>query len=106
MLHGNSIEKGHPPMNDLSSHDSYGILGEAATLIFQRFLPGPVERIWTSLTDSAERRRWLAAGTMEMRVGAPAELVWRNDELSDVSGKRPAGFPEEFRMSSVITELD
>ncbi len=27
-----------------------------------------------------------------MKVGAPFELVWRNDELTDPPGKRPDGF--------------
>ena len=41
-----------------------------------------------------------------MKVGAPFELVWRNDELTDPPSQRPAGFPEEHRMQSRITELD
>ena len=45
-------------------------------------------------------------GEMEMKVGAPFELVWRNDELTDPPGKRPDGFSEEHRMQSRITELD
>ena len=43
---------------------------------------------------------------MEMKVGAPFELVWRNDELTDPPGQRPPGFSEEHRMQSRITELD
>ena len=43
---------------------------------------------------------------MEMKVGAPVEFVWRNDELNDPPSKRPEGFPEEHRMQSRITELD
>jgi uncharacterized protein YndB with AHSA1/START domain len=43
---------------------------------------------------------------MEMKVGAPVELVWRNDELTDPPGQRPPGFGEEHRMQSRITELD
>ena len=72
----------------------------------QRLLPGPIERIWAYLTDSELRRKWLAAGEMEMTVGTPFELVWRNDELTDPPSERPAGFPEEHRMQSRITELD
>ena len=79
---------------------------EPTTLKIQRLLPGPIERIWAYLTDSDLRRKWLAAGEMEMKVGAPFELVWRNDELNDPPGKRPDGFPEEHRMQSRITELD
>src|SRR5262249_6535972 len=52
------------------------------------------------------RRQWLAAGEMEMKVGAPFEFVGRNDELTDPPGQRPPGFSEEHRMQSRITELD
>jgi uncharacterized protein YndB with AHSA1/START domain len=90
-------------MNDIAALDSYGVLTEPATLTIQRLLPGPIERVWAYLTESDLRRRWLAAGEMELRVGAPFELVWRNDELSDRPGQRPA---VEERMQSRITELD
>jgi uncharacterized protein YndB with AHSA1/START domain len=79
---------------------------EPATLKIERLLPGPIERVWAYLTDSDLRRQWLASGRMEMKVGAPFEFVWRNDELSDPPGKRPQGFSEEHRMQSRITELD
>ena len=93
-------------MTDLASLDSHGVLSEADTLTIRRLLPGPIERVWAYLTQSDLRRRWLAAGEMEMRVGAPFEFVWRNDELTAPSAHRPPGFPEENRMQSRITELD
>jgi uncharacterized protein YndB with AHSA1/START domain len=93
-------------MNELASFDSYGVLTEPATLNIRRLLPGPIERVWAYLTESELRRQWLAAGEMEMKVGAPVELVWRNDELTDPPGQRPAGFGEEHRMQSRIIELD
>jgi uncharacterized protein YndB with AHSA1/START domain len=93
-------------MNELSSIDAYGVLTEPATLTIERLLPGPVERIWAYLTESDLRRRWLAAGEMTLAVGAPFELVWRNDELTDPPGARPEGFGDEHRMQSRITELD
>ena len=43
---------------------------------------------------------------MEMKVGAPFELVWRNDELTNPPGQRPPGFSDEHRMQSRIIELD
>ena len=86
--------------------DAYGELIEPATLKIQRLLPGPIERIWAYLTDSELRRKWLAAGAMEMKVGAPLELVWRHDELNDPPSVRPAGRPAEHSMQSRITELD
>ena len=32
-----------------------------------RTLPGPIERIWTYLTDPAKRAKWFAGGPMELR---------------------------------------
>lgn len=93
-------------MNELATLDAYGVLTEPGTLKIQRLLPGPIERVWAYLTESDLRRQWLAAGEMEMKVGAPVELVWRNDELTNPFGERPSGFPDEHRMQSRITELD
>jgi uncharacterized protein YndB with AHSA1/START domain len=93
-------------MTELATLDAYGVLTEPATLKIQRLLPGPIERVWAYLTESELRRRWLAAGQMEMKVGAPVEFVWRNDELTNPPGQRPPGFSDEHRMQSRITELD
>ena len=93
-------------MNGIAPPDAYGTLLEPTTLKIQRLLPGPVERIWAYVTDSELRRKWLAAGVMEMKVGAPFELVWRNSELTDPPGQRPEGFGAEHRMESRITELE
>ena len=93
-------------MTDLATLDAYGVLTEPATLRIERLLPGPIERVWAYLTQSELRRQWLAAGRMEMEVGAPVELVWRNDELTDPPGQRPSGSPDEHRMQSRITALD
>ena len=93
-------------MNLLAKPDAFGTLIEPATLRIQRLLPGPIDRIWAYLTESDLRRQWLAAGTMEMAVGSPFELVWRNAELTDPPGRRPEGFGEEHRMEGEVTELD
>ncbi|MGB5083300.1 MAG: SRPBCC family protein [Methylocystis silviterrae] len=93
-------------MTDLATPDAYGALTEPATLTIERLLPGPIERVWAYLTESELRRKWLAAGPMEMKVGAPFEFVWRNDELTDPPGQRPPDFGDEHRMQSRITEVD
>ena len=85
---------------------SHGELIEPATLKIQRLLPGPIERVWAYLTESELRRQWLASGEMEMREGAPFELVWRNDTLTDPPGERPDGVGEEHRMQSQIIAFD
>jgi uncharacterized protein YndB with AHSA1/START domain len=93
-------------MNEFATMEAYGVLTEPATLTIQRLLPGPIERVWAYLTESELRRQWLAAGPMEMRVGAPFEFVWRNNELTNPPGQRPPGFADEHRMQSRIIELD
>lgn len=93
-------------MSATLADDSFGLLTEPATLTIERLLPGPIDRIWPYLTDSDLRRRWLAAGAMEGKVGAPVELVWRNDELTDPPGTRPEGFGEEHRMACEVIEID
>src|SRR5574337_868798 len=70
-------------MSELMPLDAYGALIEPTTLKIERLLPGPVERVWAFLTKGELRRKWLAAGEMELKVGAPFELMWRNDELPD-----------------------
>ncbi|HEX5183771.1 MAG TPA: SRPBCC family protein [Allosphingosinicella sp.] len=84
----------------------FGELMEPTTLRIQRLLPGPIERVWAYLTDSDLRAQWLAAGAMEPKVGAPFELVWRNDRLTDPPGERPEGFGAEHRMQSRILEIE
>jgi uncharacterized protein YndB with AHSA1/START domain len=89
-------------MNKPMTVDAYGTLSEPATLTIQRVLPGPIERVWSYLTDSDLRRKWLASGEMVTRVGSLFELVWRNSELTNPPGQRPEGFGEEHRMQSRI----
>lgn len=69
-----------------------GELVEAGTLVFQRVLPGPIERVWEYLVDPDKRALWLAAGEMEPRIGGNVELIFNNNGLSP--GVAP---PEKYR---------
>ena len=93
-------------MSTLDTTTEYGVVTEPATLTIQRLLPGPIERVWSYLTESDLRRKWLAAGDMEMNKGSGFELVWHNDELTNPPGKRPDGFGKEHSMKCEITEID
>lgn len=93
-------------MNDLSMLDAYGAMTGPDTLQIRRRLPGPIERVWRYLTKSDLRAKWLAAGEMEEREGAPFTLTWRNDALTEPPGARPEGFSEEHSMESRITRLE
>ncbi len=78
---------------DAAAESAYGVLTDPTTLTLRRRISGPIERVWAYLTDSDLRRRWLASGQMEMKVGAMFDLTWRNDELTTPPGQRPEGFP-------------
>lgn len=84
------------------SRGSFGVLVEPATLKIERLLPGPIERVWQYLTNAELRRKWLAAGDMELKTGGAFQLAWRNDELTTPPGRRPDGFGEEHRMNGHI----
>lgn len=93
-------------MTQLATLEPYGALTEPTTLQIQRLLPGPIERVWSYLTEGELRRRWFAGGEMEMVRGGSVELVWRNDELTDPPGERPAAASGEHRMQTRILELE
>jgi uncharacterized protein YndB with AHSA1/START domain len=88
-------------MTQLATDDGYGALIEPTTLEIQRLLPGPIERIWAYLTESELRRQWLAAGQMEMKVGALFEFVWCSGRPASPTntGCRPAS-PSLIRPAS------
>lgn len=60
----------------------YGTVTEAGTVRFERLLPAPPERVWDYLIDPDRRRKWFAAGDIELRPGGALTLVFRNSELS------------------------
>ena len=93
-------------MTQSATAPTYGEIGADATLTMERLLPGSIDRVWAYLTESDLRRKWLAAGRMEMRVGSPVELTWRNNELMENPGTPPEGLTGEHQMQSEITELD
>ena len=51
---------------------------------FERLLPGPIETVWSYLTESGKRGEWLASGPMELRVGGKVPETL--DELITVPG--------------------
>lgn len=93
-------------MTDSETPDAYGALSEPATLTLRRLLPGPIERCWAYITDSALRAQWLAAGEMTLELGADFDLTWRNSELTDPPGACPPGMSGHRVMRSRITVLD
>ncbi|MBS1583249.1 MAG: SRPBCC family protein [Bacteroidetes bacterium] len=73
--------------------ERYGIRTAPNTVRFERLLPGPIERVWSYLTDPEKRAKWLASGPMELRVGGAMRLTWLHRDLDAV--QEPV--PEQFK---------
>ncbi|KQV66316.1 SRPBCC family protein [Rhizobium sp. Root1220] len=63
--------------------EPYGTMLAPETVRIERLLPGPIERVWSYLTDSDKRAKWFAGGPMELRQGGAVSLTFRNSDLSD-----------------------
>src|SRR4051812_1559089 len=81
-------------------------LVEPGTVKLERLLPGPIERVWSYITDSDKRAKWLAAGEFDLRVGGRIELRFDNDNLSPDKKPRTAEQRSGPPMVGVITRLE
>ena len=61
---------------------------------FERLLPGPIEKVWSYLTDPQKRGEWLASGPMEPRVGGKVSLRFKHSELSPNQAAPPEKYAE------------
>jgi uncharacterized protein YndB with AHSA1/START domain len=77
---------------------------------FERLLPGPMENVWSYLTDAKKRGEWLASGPMEPRVGGKVSLRFKHSELSPLQAPPPERFAkmdaEGHHAEETITEYD
>lgn len=79
------------------------------TLRIERRLPGRIERIWSYLTDSRLRGKWLAPGDMDLRVGGRVELRFCHADLSphvEPTPERYKDLENGHTMQGRITQLD
>ena len=89
--------------------DEYGRMPASDTVRLERLLPGPAERLWSYLTESEKRGRWLAQGEMGEAVGGRVELVFMNSQLTEGDDPPPPKYAEyagESRMKGRITAWD
>lgn len=65
--------------------EDYGTVIDPTALRLTRLLPGPIERVWSFITDSEKRGKWLASGPMDLKVGGAVGLTFNHADLSDDS---------------------
>jgi uncharacterized protein YndB with AHSA1/START domain len=78
-------------------NDDDGDRLDADTIRFDRSLPGPIERVWTYLTDSDKRALWLAEGPMDLVPDGEIELRFHNADLARDCGIVDDRAPEHYR---------
>ncbi len=66
----------------MKSNDQPAQFNRPGEVRIVRTLPGPIERIWTYLTDPEKRSRWFAGGPMELRAGGKMELLFQHANIS------------------------
>ena len=87
--------------------NDYGELLDERTVKFERLLPGPIERVWSFLTESDKRARWLCGGDVETTVDGHVDMHFHNVSLSEASDSdmpRPEKYADmPLKMSFVGT---
>ena len=90
--------------------NEYGELIAADEVRFRRLLPGPIERIWSYLTEAERRRQWLCDGQTEGAIGGRVDLIFRNAELSTLRDIDPPekyrDLPDEVAFHGVVTRYE
>lgn len=95
-------------MKSMTDNDALGALIAPDTLRIERILPGPADRVWSYLVEGEKRRKWLAGGEVDDRVGGQVELKFRHSDFtSDTPPERFADINKNgFTSQCRITEYD
>jgi uncharacterized protein YndB with AHSA1/START domain len=90
--------------------NEYGVLLDDSTVRFERLLPGPIERVWSYLTESDKRARWLCGGDVETNLDGHVDMHFHNVTLSsDDDIPRPERFrdrPEKMSFTGKVTRCE
>ncbi|WEK51042.1 MAG: SRPBCC family protein [Candidatus Kaistia colombiensis] len=68
----------------------------------ERWMPGPIERLWSYWIDPDKRRRWFGAGEIEPLVGGHVEILIQNADLSDDGDLPPPKYAVHTSPSRII----
>lgn len=86
--------------------NDYGELLDNNTVRFERLLPGPIERVWSFLTESEKRAMWLCGGDVESAVGGVVDMHFHNLSLSgDDDIPRPEKYKDNPEKISFVGEV-
>ena len=74
--------------------ENQGVFIAPGTIRFERKLNGSIEKVWSYLTESDKRGKWLAKGEMEMFEGGKVNLHFFHQDLSPIAGSPPEKYKD------------
>jgi uncharacterized protein YndB with AHSA1/START domain len=73
-----------------------GKLLDKTTIQFERLLPGPIERVWSYLTDGKKRAAWFSGGATELKPGGKVEFHFDHRKLTSPDDDKPSKKHEPY----------
>ena len=96
--------------NTFLGPDDHGVPIASDAVRLERWLPGPIERLWRYLTEPALRAQWLAGGDMALHTGGTVALVFHNNQLTPGDDDPPpaefASVADVYRMQGRVTACE
>ena len=83
----------------------FGIRVDDSTVRFERFLPGPIEKVWAYLADSDKRGEWFTSGTLPAKVGERFEMRFHHADYSPHKSPPPPGLETVDREPQVMNSI-
>ena len=86
--------------------EEYGELLDESTVRFERLLPGPIERVWSFLTENDKRAQWLCGGDVETTVDGHVDMNFNNVSLSSEEDvPRPEKYKDTPQLMSFVGKV-
>lgn len=85
--------------------DKFGKRVAPQTVVFERLLPGPIERVFQFLWDEDKRRLWFTSGKMPTTPGESFTQRWKHSEYSPLPSEPPERMQEVDRNGHSSTNV-
>ena len=74
--------------------DAYGKLVNPQTVVFERLLPGPIERVFAFLFEEDKRKLWFTTGAIPTTPGEKFQMTWKHSTYSPNKSVAPDSMKE------------
>ncbi|WP_140986725.1 SRPBCC family protein [Asticcacaulis tiandongensis] len=94
-------------MTDKSQNTDYGKVYENGMLVFERLLPGPLEKVWAYIVDGDKRARWFSSGNIPSQAGQYFTMTFNHTQLSgEVAPERFSVMREPVSFDVKLLSID